>query len=314
MRKFTFLLLLTALLTAACGTNSKAAYNDLHEDDVHFAADESFQPILSELSDLYALRKPEATMMPVYCSEDSALRLLLNDSVRMAITTQPLNDKQKEFVAAHNLAVTQSKIAYDAFALIVNKANTDTVINLEELRGIIQGRITDWKQLEVTHRSGKLSLVFDASGSSTVRYMKDSLNGGKELKGNIFAQGSNLKVIEAVKENPNVIGVVSTDWLRQQKGDSTTIQSFQGLDVNVMLVGKLGKKAGDWQRPYQYYIATGEYPLVRSVWAISTDPRTRSTLKSFYFFLKDNVGQRVICNSSQLLPRNQVQVREVNVR
>lgn len=314
MRKFTFLLLLAALLTAACGTNPKAAYNDLHEDDVHFAADESFQPILSELSDLYALRKPEATMMPVYCSEDSALRLLLNDSVRMAITTQPLNDKQKEFVAAHHLAVTQSKIAYDAFALIVNKANTDTVINLEELRGIIQGRITDWKQLEVTHRSGKLSLVFDASGSSTVRYMKDSLNGGKELKGNVFAQGSNLKVIEAVKENPNVIGVVSTDWLRQQKGDSTTIQSFQGLDVNVMLVGKLGKKAGDWQRPYQYYIATGEYPLVRSVWAINTDPRTRSTLKSFYFFLKDNVGQRVICNSSQLLPRNQVQVREVNVR
>ena len=314
MRKFTFLLLLAALLTAACGTNPKAAYNDLHEDDVHFAADESFQPILSELSDLYALRKPEATMMPVYCSEDSALRLLLNDSVRMAITTQPLNDKQKEFVAAHHLAVTQSKIAYDAFALIVNKANTDTVINLEELRGIIQGRITDWKQLEVTHRSGKLSLVFDASGSSTVRYMKDSLNGGKELKGNIFAQGSNLKVIEAVKENPNVVGVVSTDWLRQQKGDSTTIQSFQGLDVNVMLVGKLGKKAGDWQRPYQYYIATGEYPLVRSVWAINTDPRTRSTLKSFYFFLKDNVGQRVICNSSQRLPRNQVQVREVNVR
>ena len=314
MRKFTFLLLLIALLATACGTNPKAAYNDLHEDDVHFAADESFQPILSELSDLYALRKPEATMMPVYCSEDSALRLLLNDSVRMAIATQPLNDKQKEFVAAHHLAVTQSKIAYDAFALIVNKANTDTVINLEELRGIIQGRITDWKQLEVTHRSGKLSLVFDASGSSTVRYMKDSLNGGKELKGNIFAQGSNLKVIEAVKENPNVIGVVSTDWLRQQKGDSTTIQSFQGLDVNVMLVGKLGKKAGDWQRPYQYYIATGEYPLVRSVWAINTDPRTRSTLKSFYFFLKDNVGQRVICNSSQLLPRNQVQVREVNVR
>ena len=314
MRKFTFLLLLIALLATACGTNPKAAYNDLHEDDVHFAADESFEPILSELSDLYALRKPEATMMPVYCSEDSALRLLLNDSVRMAITTQPLNDKQKEFVAAHHLAVTQSKIAYDAFALIVNKSNTDTVINLEELRGIVQGRITDWKQLEVTHRSGKLSLVFDASGSSTVRYMKDSLNGGKELKGNIFAQGSNLKVIEAVKENPNVIGVVSTDWLRQQKGDSTTIQSFQGLDVNVMLVGKLGKKAGDWQRPYQYYIATGEYPLVRSVWAINTDPRTRSTLKSFYFFLKDNVGQRVICNSSQLLPRNQVQVREVNVR
>ena len=109
------------------------------------------------------------------------------------------------------------------------RANTDTVINLEELRGIIQGRITDWKQLEVTHRSGKLSLVFDASGSSTVRYMKDSLNGGKELKGNIFAQGSNLKVIEAVKENPNVIGVVSTTGCVNKREILLRFRAFKAL-------------------------------------------------------------------------------------
>lgn len=313
MRKSTLFILPALFLAISCGTNPRRAYEELHEDDVRFAADDGFRPIFEELSQLYALRKPEATMLPHYCSEDSAIRLLLADSVRMAITTKPLNEKQKTYIAAHNLPVLQSKIAYDAFALIVNKDNPDSVINLDELRGIIQGRITDWKQLEVTHRSGKLSLVFDASGSSTVRYMKDSLNGGKDLKGNVFAQGSNEAVIRTVKENPYVIGVVSTDWLRKERGDSTVLRNFKGLGVNVMLVGKIGKKANDWQRPYQYYIATGEYPLVRAVWAVTTDPRTRSTLKSFYFFLKDNVGQRVICNSSQLLPRNQVQVRDVSI-
>ncbi len=313
MRKLLFPFLVLLLLVS-CGTNPKKANSYLHEDDVKFAADVSFLPILQELSQLYGLRKPESVMLPLYCSEDSAIRLLLADSVRMAISTRPLNDNEKAIVEQHNLPLLQSKIAYDAFALIVNKENPDTVINVNELRKIVQGKITRWEQLEMGSKKGELSLVFDASGSSTVRYMKDSLNNGKDLKGNIFAQGSNLKVIQTIKDNPNAIGVVSTDWLRVHQGDTTTLQNFYGLDVRVMLVGKVGKAKADWQRPYQYYIATGEYPLVRSVWEITTDPRTRSTMRSFYFFLKENDGQRVINSSSQLLTRNQVQIKEVVIK
>ena len=313
MRKLLFPFFVLLLLVS-CGTNPKKANSYLHEDDVKFAADVSFLPILQELSQLYGLRKPESVMLPLYCSEDSAIRLLLADSVRMAISTRPLNDNEKAIVEQHNLPLLQSKIAYDAFALIVNKENPDTVINVNELRKIVQGKITRWEQLEMGSKKGELSLVFDASGSSTVRYMKDSLNNGKDLKGNIFAQGSNLKVIQTIKDNPNAIGVVSTDWLRVHQGDTTTLQNFYGLDVRVMLVGKEGKAKADWQRPYQYYIATGEYPLVRSVWEITTDPRTRSTMRSFYFFLKENDGQRVINSSSQLLTRNQVQIKEVVIK
>jgi putative phosphate ABC transporter, phosphate-binding component len=313
MRKLLFPFFVLLLLVS-CGTNPKKANSYLHEDDVKFAADVSFLPILQELSQLYGLRKPESVMLPLYCSEDSAIRLLLADSVRMAISTRPLNANEKAIVEQHNLPLLQSKIAYDAFALIVNKENPDTVINVNELRKIVQGKITRWEQLEMGSKKGELSLVFDASGSSTVRYMKDSLNNGKDLKGNIFAQGSNLKVIQTIKDNPNAIGVVSTDWLRVHQGDTTTLQNFYGLDVRVMLVGKVGKAKADWQRPYQYYIATGEYPLVRSVWEITTDPRTRSTMRSFYFFLKENDGQRVINSSSQLLTRNQVQIKEVVIK
>ena len=313
MRKLLFPFLVLLLLVS-CGTNPKKANSYLHEDDVKFAADVSFLPILQELSQLYGLRKPESVMLPLYCSEDSAIRLLLADSIRMAISTRPLNDNEKAIVEQHNLPLLQSKIAYDAFALIVNKENPDTVINVDELRKIVQGKITRWEQLEMGSKKGELSLVFDASGSSTVRYMKDSLNNGKDLKGNIFAQGSNLKVIQTIKDNPNAIGVVSTDWLRVHQGDTTTLQNFYGLDVREMLVGKVGKAKADWQRPYQYYIATGEYPLVRSVWEITTDPRTRSTMRSFYFFLKENDGQRVINSSSQLLTRNQVQIKEVVIK
>lgn len=312
--KHPFILFFLLSLLTACGNNARNSKSYLHEDDVRYAADVSFEPIITELSELYALRKPEAVMKPLYCSEDSAIRLLVNDSLRFAITTRPLTEPEKALVKTHRLPLLERRFAHDAFALIVNKENPDTVINLNEIKAIISGKIARWEQLEVTHKQGDLSLVFDASGSSTVRFMKDSLNDGRPLAGNIFAQGSHQAVIEAVKNNPNIIGVISTDQLRVNKGDTTVLKNFRDLEVNVMLVGKVGKAALDWQRPYQYYIATGEYPLIRSVWAITTDPRSRSTIRSFFFFLKDNAAQRVIASSSQLLPINQVQVRDVHVK
>lgn len=313
----TFIILIaTACFATSCGNNSKPSDNYLHEDDVRYAADISFEPIVQELAELFNARHPEATMLPTFCDEDSAIRLLVRDSVRLAITTRKLTEGEKALIRKQKHNFKQSLFAYDAFALIVNKNNPDTVINMNEIKGIISGKITDWKQLEVTHKQGPLYLVFDHSGSSTVRFMKDSLNGGKPLSGNVFAQGDNQSVIETVKNREDVIGVVSTDWLRVAKGDTCVMENFRDLDVRVMLVGfyglkdPLGLDAKDWQRPYQYYIATGEYPLFRGVYAICTDARPKSMTSMFYFFTKGD-GQRVICNSSQLLPHTQVQVRNV---
>lgn len=314
------LLLLPAIMIvlafAACGGGTKPSNKYLHEDDVEFAADVCFEPIMGELSELFGYRHPEASMLPHYVSEDSAIRMIIRDSVRLAITTRKLTQKEQENIRTRGHNFKQSLFAFDAFALIVNKNNPDTVINLNEIKGIISGKITDWGQLEVTHKKGELNLVFDHSGSSTVRFMKDSLNGGKPITGNVFAQGDNKAVIEMVKQRQDVIGVVSTDWLRYSKGDSVVMENFNDLDVKVMMVGRYGLKdelgidCKDWQRPYQYYIASNQYPLYRGVYVISTDSRPRSMVNNFYFYLKGD-GQRVICNSSQLLPYSRVQVRDV---
>ena len=176
---------------------------------------------------------------------------------------------------------------------------------------IVSGQITDWSQLRDSKKKGKLSLVFDNSGSSTVRYMRDSLCGGKELKGNLYAQGTNTAVIEAVKENPNAIGVVGTDWLRGKS--ENVLPNFNSLDVRVMLVTSSDEAYPQFYRPYQYCIAMGQYPLVRSVYAITTDPRERSMSKLLYFWLKGQKGQLIFCNNSQLLPVMPVQIRSVNV-
>lgn len=140
--------------------------------------------------------------------------------------------------------------------------------------------------------TGEVKLVFDDSGSSTVRYMRDSLCNGQELKGNLYAQGSNPAVIETVKSDPTVIGVVGTNWL---KGDrDSAMNSFEGLDVKVLKVSRENTEDAIGWKPYQYRILTGDYPLIRSVYVMTTDPRVRSNVKTLFFFMKGQKGQTII--------------------
>lgn len=302
--------LLVVLLTG-CTDKKKATGEWRHENNVLVAIDESFAPIMEEEMDTYGLKYPEAKMMPVLCSEDAAFSLLLSDSVKMIIATRPLSQQEKDYLKARTYVPTQALIAYDALALIVHKESADTLLTLDDLKGIISGQITRWEELAIHRRTGELKLVFDHSGSSTVRYMRDSLNNGKPLSGNLFAQGTNTAVIEAVKKDPSVIGVVGTDWLKK-KGEEA-LSDFASLEVKPMKVSRFSGADATYFRPYQYYIATGEYPLVRSVYMIETDPRSQSHLKNFFFFLKGQNGQTILLNHSQMLPNKRVQVKQVTI-
>ena len=108
------------------------------------------------------------------------------------------------------------------------------------------------------------------------------------------------------------IGVVGCNWL---KGDADgVLNNFSNLPVTVMRVARSTESIHPYVRPYQYYIATADYPLLRSVYIINTDPRSSSMLRNFYFFVKGQKGQTIICNNSQLLPITPVQVKSVSVK
>lgn len=281
-------------------------------DDLYVAIDETFQPIMEEEINAFRHQHVEADDKSYYCSEDSAFRALLDDSIRCIVATRKLSKSELQVVEQHKLGAEQSLIGYDAFALIVNKDASDTLIHVEDLKDIVKGKITRWEQLRYATRSGELSLVFDHSGSSTVRYMRDSLNNGREIKGNLFAQGNNDSVVALVRRDPGVIGVVATDWLKEP--GKPVLDDFSNLDVRVLKVTRDTDENPIGFRPYQYRIATGDYPLVRSVYVINTDPRKESNVRLFYFYLKGQKGQTILLKDSQMLPNVPVQVKPVSTR
>ena len=309
-------LLFALCLMASCKSNKKTNSNWMQEDDVKVAVDETFKPILDNIIQSFGMAHPEANMKPQYVSEDQAIRMLVNDSIRCIVVTRKLNSNERTIIEGHRLGVTQSMIASDAIALIVNKECKDSLITLDEIKGIVTGKITRWEQLSnAKHRKGELKLVFDNSGSSTVRYMKDSLCNGQNLKGNVYASEgkTNQSVIDMVEADPNIIGIVGAIWLKGASDNA--LADFSKLPFNVLRVSRYSDiERSKYVRPYQYYIATADYPLLRSVYIIHTDPRSRSMLKNFFFYTKGQKGQTIICNNSQLLPITPVEVKDVSIK
>ena len=305
-----FFSLAAVLIFTACG--QKKTVEDKAFYDVSIAVDETFRPIMEEEMKVFNAKHPEAIMKPVYAPETDALNMLLQDSIRMVLATRPLSDKEKEAIrSTYQLQVRQQPVAYDAVAIITNRANRDSLISIHELERVMTGQITRWEQIQNATTRGDIEVVFDNSNSSCVRYVIDSVCAGAQLKGNIKEAVTNQKVIEYVAQTPGAMGIIGVDWLRNAE-DSTNLTFNK--NIRVMSVGYSSVTTVDnCFQPVQYYIATGQYPLTRCLYLITTDPRPKAFGVYFYFFMRDQDAQLVITKSSQLLPYMPVQVKTVEM-
>ena len=298
------------LLLGSCGSKPKPGEDDtLTSGNIQIAVDETFRPIIEEELQVFQALNPEATIRPIYCSEVEAMNLLLKDSVRLAITTRQLTDKEVNYFNDKKFFPVSVKMATDGLALIVNEQNKDSLITVNQFKKILTGKVSDWKQLYPKSRLGKLQLVFDNPNSSTVHYAIDSICGGQALSDNLKAQKTNPEVISYVARHPDALGVIGVNWVGND-ADSTRLSSHKA--IRVMAVSRADSATVENSfKPYQAYLALNQYPLTRNVYILLNDPKSGlpSGLSSF---LTDFRGQRIILKSG-LVPATAA-VRIVNVQ
>lgn len=278
--------------------------------------EDGFKNILEEEIEVFEYQYHDSSIIPKYMSEEDAIDSLLADKTETIIITKPLTDQQiAEMRSAYKKVVKQKEIAVDAVALIVNKDNPLEEISVEELGKILRGDITKWTQL-VVNDTTPIKLVFDNQGSSTVNYLRNKFLDGKPISSNpnvqAFAQKNNLQVFDVVKKDKNAIGIISVSWLGDTLQNAKKVpledrlemykESDKPVAVNLTTEVKVLKVSdpnpnNDYNtgayRPYQKYIESGEYPLYRTVWMITTGS-SGHLAKSFYDFVTGFVGQKII--------------------
>ncbi|MDE6342624.1 MAG: substrate-binding domain-containing protein [Muribaculaceae bacterium] len=277
--------------------------------------DDGFRHVLQEEIEVFEYQYPESAIIPYYVDEQTALDSLLEGKTQLVVTTHELTKDQIQYLKdKFRRIVRQRCIAVDAVALIVNKDNPVSLLTMDDIKGIVQGKISNWSQLAVADKSD-IRLVFDNQGSSTVSYMREKFlpeNGKISDNPNAFAQKDNAEVFDIVKKDKNAIGIISVSWLGADLQEAKNVPVDKRMEdyavendtiaTNLTTEVKILKIANPVEEndyslqgymPYQAYINSGEYPLFRKVYMISSASGS-SVLNSFYQFCGGFIGQKII--------------------
>ena len=298
-------------LFLACGNKPKSLPYDYEAAAAAFTSDESFYPILDEELEVYKALYAQGEIKPVYTDQEDAIRQLVENKVWLAFTARQLSPRELESLKARSFMPRVIPIAYDGLAVIVNNANPDTCISVKDFRRILSGEATNWKDVYPKSKLGEIDVVFDNPKSSTVTYCVDSILGGKPINsGNIGAVKKSAEVIDWVEKHENAIGIIGSNWLND-KHDTTNV-TFK-KNITVMKVSRLDSAtAYNSFKPYQYYLYNGNYPLIRTIYALLNEPRT-GVPSGFAHFCRLPKGQMIFFRAGLLPVQANMNVRDVNV-
>lgn len=306
------------IASAACTPIKKGEYAS---GSATIFCDDGFKNILEEEIEVFEYTYPQASVLPFYVSEQEALDTLMANETTAIVVTKELTKEQIAYMKSkYKRIVRQDPIAVDAVALIINKDNPIDAVSMEEIKKIMNGEIKKWNQL-AANDTADIKIVFDNAGSSTVSYLRDKfLPEGKTISetANAYAQQNNAQVFDVVKTDPNALGVISVSWLgddlsaakkvpveirnTQYQNENDTVVTNLTTEVKILKVSN-PTEDNDYSvvsyAPYQAYIYSGEYPLVRTVYFISTAAGS-TVMNTFYQFVRGFVGQKIISRTGIL--------------
>ena len=304
---------IAAALAVSCqGGKSKSGRTDTYSSGaISFASDESFSPFLEEELDIFHSIYTQAKVKPVYTNESDGINRLLNTKTYLMIAARDFKPEEVENLKARRFQPTSIKLAYDGLAVIANRQNPDTCISVKDLARILTGEAVYWKDIVDGSAGGEITLVFDNGKSSAVHFAEDSILGGKPITGkNVVAAKKTADVIKYVEKTPGAIGIIGSNWLNDRR-DSTNLTFNR--NIRTMSVSRLDKATPEnsW-KPYQYYIYNGNYPLVRTIYALLNDP-LNALPWGFAHFIASPKGQLIILKTGLLPVQGNITIRDVNV-
>ena len=198
---------------------------------------------------------------------------LIDGQVDIATTAREMKADEIEAAKANGINPVEHTIAIDGISVVVNPENPVSKLTFDQLRGIYNGSISNWK--DVDGEDSEIVVISRDSSSGTYEYFKEEVLQGDEYRPDALAQSAIGGIVTEVSQNPNAIGCIGTAYLDE---------NLKALNLD----------AGNGsEAPTSENILSGAYPLSRSLYFYTNGEPTGLT-KEFIDFVLSEQGQSIV--------------------
>lgn len=229
----------------------------------------SMEEVIGALGEQFMADNSGVTVTYNPTGSGSGIEAVSNGSCDIGLASRALTDDEKAG------GLTETIVALDGIAVIVNAENSVTDLSLEQIAQIYTGAVTDWS--EFGSEAGTIAVIGRESGSGT-RDGFESITGTEDQC--VLAQelSSTGAVIEAVRTTPGAIGYASLSAVQGQEG--ITVLTVEGV------------------APSEATVLDGTYKIQRPfVFATRTDEALSEAAQAFFDFATSTAANDLIANA-----------------
>jgi phosphate transport system substrate-binding protein len=198
---------------------------------------------------------------------------LIDKGVDIATASREMTGDEIKKANENGIKPVKYIIAYDGITVVVNPKNPISKLTFNQLRGIYNGSISNWKQ--VGGEDKPISAISRDSSSGTYADFKKDVLFGDEFRPDALTQATTGGIVTEVAQNPNSIGYTGFAYV----DNSIKVLSLDKGNGSVL--------------PTTQNILSGTYPLSRSLY-FYTNGEPAGLTKEFNDFVLSEKGQNTV--------------------
>ncbi|KKG14555.1 phosphate ABC transporter substrate-binding protein [Methanosarcina sp. 2.H.T.1A.6] len=241
--------------------------------DISLKGSDTVLPLAQAEAEEFMIAYPEKSVTVTGGGSGVGIAALIDGGVDIATASREMKADEIEAAKANGINPVEHTIAIDGISVVVNSNNPVSELTFDQLRGIYNGSISNWK--DVGGEDRPIVVISRDSSSGTYEYFKEAVLLGDEYRPDALTQPATGGIVGEVTQNSNAIGYIGVAY----------------LDESVKALSLDGGNGSEY--PSSENIISGAYPLSRPLY-FYTNGEPSGLTKEFIDYVMSEDGQNLV--------------------